>query len=356
MGSQNTLGRGTKCASRASVCSSTRPGMIRSPAASSLRPGAAPSPTPAIFPSAIATQPRSSTRSASMILALPSSNSELVDSISRFPSSRRRERRDVDDAIGDGVADLIVMNDGQHRHTRALLSIDQIDHNSAIAGVKRGRRLVEQQNRQIRDAAAGDVDALLLAAGEGRGRQPPEPLWDVEPPQQATGVLTGFVPGYAGCKQWLSRGIQRRDARHRPQELADIADRIASRVQHGARLGFGKVEDDALMSHAKVAAVEAIVDEDHLQNGRFPGARRTGQHDAFAGIDLKGHAAHDRQLHPALQMHGEGLLRILDLDHYGHWGTLMGEGSRKPAAGYKARADRPAPGQSGRSRSRGQLT
>src|SRR3546814_7223544 len=32
--------------------------------------------------------------------------------------------------------------------------------------------------------AAGDVDALLLAAGEGGGRQRPEPLRDTQPRQQ----------------------------------------------------------------------------------------------------------------------------------------------------------------------------
>ena len=55
-----------------------------------------------------------------------------------------------------------------------LLLGDQVDHHRAVGGVERGGRLVEQQDRQVRQKAARDVDALLLAAGEGRRRQAPQ--------------------------------------------------------------------------------------------------------------------------------------------------------------------------------------
>ena len=57
-----------------------------------------------------------------------------------------------------------------------LLLGDQLDHHLAVAGIERGGRLVEQQDRMVGDEAARDVDALLLAAGEGRRRQRPQPL------------------------------------------------------------------------------------------------------------------------------------------------------------------------------------
>ena len=54
-----------------------------------------------------------------------------------------------------------------------VLLADHVDDNSAIGGIERRRRLVEQQDRQIGDKAARDIDALLLAAREGRRRQRP---------------------------------------------------------------------------------------------------------------------------------------------------------------------------------------
>src|SRR5277367_6811550 len=111
--------------------------MIRSPAASSWPEGALPSPTPAMRPSAKAIQERSITRSASTILALPMTVSELVELICRLSSCRRRERRHVDDSVGDQMADFIVVDDCDQRNARALLFIDQMHHDIAIGGIER---------------------------------------------------------------------------------------------------------------------------------------------------------------------------------------------------------------------------
>src|ERR1035438_522970 len=99
--------------------------MIRSPAASSWPDGALPSPTPAMRPSAKAIQPRSITRSARTILALPMTVSDLVELISRLSSCRRRERYHVDDPVGDQMADFVVVDDCDHCNARAFLFIDQ---------------------------------------------------------------------------------------------------------------------------------------------------------------------------------------------------------------------------------------
>ncbi len=195
----------------------------------------------------------------------------------------RRQAGDVDDAVGDQMADFVVMDNGDHGDALALLLGDQLDHDGAVGGVERGGRLVQQQDRQVRDEAARDVDALLLAAGEGRGRQLPEALGDVEAMQQLAGARLRV--GSAPCR---SRSVARRrrrcvgNPRHRPQKLADIADGGAADVEHLPRLGGGEIDHRAAMADADAAGVAAVIAEDHLQDRRFAGAGRAGQHDAFA--------------------------------------------------------------------------
>ena len=114
------------------------------------------------------------------------------------------------------------------------------------------------------------------------------------------------------------------DPRHRAQELADIADGGAAHAEDLPRLGVGEIDLRALVTDADAAAVAAVVAEDHFQDRRFAGAGRAGQHHAFARLDLKGHAAHHGKLHATLQMHGEGLFRVGDFDHRGHWRAHAG--------------------------------
>ena len=90
----------------------------------------------------------------------------------------------VDDAVGDFGADIVIVEDAEQGDAGLLFCRDQFDDDGAVAGVERCRRLVEQQDGVIGDEAAGDVDALLLAAGERRRRQRPQPLRQVEPGQQ----------------------------------------------------------------------------------------------------------------------------------------------------------------------------
>src|SRR5260370_9250642 len=102
--------------------------MIRSPPASSLADGASPSPYSAMRPSAKAIQPRSITRSASTILALPRTVSGPVEVISHLPSSGSSKRCHVDDPAGDQMAHLIIMDDRHHANASPLHPINHIPH------------------------------------------------------------------------------------------------------------------------------------------------------------------------------------------------------------------------------------
>ena len=82
--------------------------------------------------------------------------------------------------------------------------------------------------------------------------------------------------------------------------------------------GRGKIDHSALVTNADAATVAAIIAKDHFQDRRFTRAGRAGQHHAFARLDVKRDATHDRQFDPALQMHGEGLFGAGDVDHRCH--------------------------------------
>src|SRR5690242_15105709 len=173
---QRTWGRGVKWLSRLSVCNSTRPGISVSPSRSKPGSGDGPSPTSAMRPSSTASQPCSTTRSARTSRAL--SRTKLLGScmsdILMAPASGRGEGGDVDDVVGDGLAHVAVMEDPDEADALPLLLADHGHDDGAVLGVERGGGLVEQDESTLSNEATGDVDALLLAAGEGRGRQLPE--------------------------------------------------------------------------------------------------------------------------------------------------------------------------------------
>ena len=89
----------------------------------------------------------------------------------------------------------------------------------AVGRIERGRRLVEQQHRMIGDEAARDIDALLLAAREGRGRQGPQPLRQIEPREQRACPVArasprrrrGSTSGSATTSSVATRGTVRRN-------------------------------------------------------------------------------------------------------------------------------------------------
>src|SRR6059036_3028162 len=142
--------------------------MIRSPPASSLPAGALPSPNSAMRPPAKATQPRSITRSASTMRALPRMVScfEVISHSSFMPLCRGGKRCHVDDPVSDQMANFIAMDDRCHRNALTLLLFNQLDDDRAIGRVERGRGFIQQQNRQVGDETMRNVHPLLFAAGE----------------------------------------------------------------------------------------------------------------------------------------------------------------------------------------------
>ena len=143
-----------------------------------------------------------------------------------------------------------VVEDADDRRAGVAALADQVDHAVAVGDIERGGRLVEQQHRIVGDEPARDVDALLLAAGEGRGRQRPQPLGDAEQAQQELGTRRRASLGIAPSRTHrLGHHVERGDARDDAQELADEAHGVAAHVEHDARLGARQVDPVIAMAH-----------------------------------------------------------------------------------------------------------
>ncbi len=263
---------------------------------------------------------------------------------------RSREVGYIDDAVGDGVAHIRIVHDRHDRGSLALARVDEVDHECAVGGVERSRRLVEQQQGMVADQAAGDVDPLLLATGKGRGRQAPYALGKIEPRQQVGGAAHRDLAFGPAGDQRLGHHVDSGHARNRAQELRHIGDHPPAQRENGARLGLRHVGMSVAVVHANGPYVAAVAAEDHLQDRRFPGAGRAGEHDAFARARLEAHAAHHRQRQPAAQVHREAFRDVGDLEHRRHV-ILTPEGPKRPEAGYRPRVDRRALDRSGPSRS-----
>src|SRR5271166_4194724 len=165
------------------------PGMSRSPSRSSPRSGARPSPVSTIMPLEMASQPSSTIRSARTRRALVrttstgagSTPSLLTPSLVRASliapslivasSCGSREIRQVHDRIGNAVAHALVVDDRDNGGPLLFLLDNQARDDCTVGGIERGGRLIQQQNRQLRQESAGNVDPLLFATRERRRRQ-----------------------------------------------------------------------------------------------------------------------------------------------------------------------------------------
>src|SRR5262245_12734523 len=83
------------------------------------------------------------------------------------------------------------MKDAKERAAGVAALGDQLDDAGSARRIERGRRLVEQQDRMTPGKAARNVDALLLAAGEGRRRQAPQALRQIEPGEKLNSTRAG---------------------------------------------------------------------------------------------------------------------------------------------------------------------
>src|SRR4051812_46030077 len=116
---------------------------------SSPRSGGRPSPISAMRPSVAATQPFSITRSPSTTRALARTRDVMTGSCGK--------PLNVDRVVGDRLAHVLVVGDGDDRGAALLLLADEAGDDGAIGGIERGGGLVEQQDRTIRQKAARDV-------------------------------------------------------------------------------------------------------------------------------------------------------------------------------------------------------
>src|SRR5262245_29970235 len=103
--------------------------------------------------------------------------------------------------------------------------------------------------------AAGDVDALLLTAGEGGRRQVPQLLRDVQALEQAAGTRVRLVNGNTVGARRGGDDVERPDTRDGAQELADVADGGLAQLENAARAGAGDVHSLLTVAHQDAAAI-----------------------------------------------------------------------------------------------------
>lgn len=77
-------------------------------------------------------------------------------------------------SVRHALAYGVVVEDPDDRRAARFGLFDQFHHRCAVLTVERGGGFIQEQNRVIDDKAAGDVDALLLAAGKGRRGEVPQ--------------------------------------------------------------------------------------------------------------------------------------------------------------------------------------
>ena len=111
--------------------------------------------------------------------------------------------------------------------------------------VERGGGLVQEQQARALDHGGGDVEAQLLAAGEGARVELPQALVQVEVAQHALGLGlgAGALVGAVGFERALQHDVAGRLARQRVQELGDIAQLEGAQVEHLALGGLREVDE-----------------------------------------------------------------------------------------------------------------
>jgi hypothetical protein len=139
-----------------------------------------------------------------------------------------------------------------------------------------------------------------VAGGKDRVRK-------VQSFKQRPRLLPRSLSVMAPRDQRLGDDIERRDARHRAQELADIPDDATTQLEHLAWGGLGNIDGLAIMRDEDLSTIHCVIPVEHLEDRTLAGARRAAEHDAFAARHTKIDIVDDGQTQPASQMHGETL-------------------------------------------------
>ncbi len=107
----------------------------------------------------------------------------------------------------------------------------------------------------------GNIDALLLAAGECHRREVPQALGNGEARQQLAGAVQRKVFADAAFEQGFRDDQFCRNPRYDPQELRHISDRSLPDVQHQVGWGGNHILRAAVMAdedRTRAGAVRAI--------------------------------------------------------------------------------------------------
>ena len=104
--------------------------------------------------------------------------------------------------------------------------------------------------------------------------------------EQGFGAGAGFLEADPVLQQRLHDKPQGRNAWDHPQELADIAQRPATYVDHLVRLRAGDVQISIVVQHAHGALGWQVVAEDRAHQGGLADPGFAGQHDTFARSDF----------------------------------------------------------------------
>lgn len=199
------------------------------------------------------------------------------------------------------------MEDADDRCPARLGFGDEVDDGGPVGGVEGCRRFVEEYDGIVDDEAAGDINTLLLATGEGGWCERPEPFGNVEAREQRFGERLGLIGRHAvgdgGSCHDLEGGHPRDDA----QELANIADRAAADFDDLPRFGGEEIDGFVPMYDEDFAGVRLVIGVKRAQERRLAGTGGTDKADAFTGFDREFDIVEDRQDNAALGVQREGL-------------------------------------------------
>ena len=199
---------------------------------------------------------------------------------------------------------------------RALRSAISADDGVAIGGVERGGGLVENEQAMIAGKATRDVDALLLAAGEGRRRQPPQALGQMQTRQQADRALARRLAVEPGFLRRRGDDVERADARDDAQELADVADDAPARVENVLRLGARDVDGPLAVGKEDAPRLDEIIAEGHLEQRGLADPRGAAEHHAFARRHAEGDVLDNGEARSPVQVEREGFRDAFDAEQF----------------------------------------
>ncbi len=225
------------------------------------------------------------------------------------------------DPARDPAAHLDVMDGAQNGRAPGPRLVDEPRHDGPALRVQRRGGLVEEQDRIAHHEDAGDADALLLAAGEGYRREPPEPLRDAQARQHGPRALSRQLARNTQVAQRFCHHVHRRHPWNYPKELAHIAHGPATDSQHFSRLGPHHVHYTAGVADKNLSALGNVVAIHGAQERALARARRVRQHHALAGADGESHAAEHGKARSPLDVQSERLLE--SFDRQGRYGPVV---------------------------------